>query len=242
MISIIVACNHFEILEKYLAASLKTQSFKDYELIVVDTKRQMFFSAAKALNYGASLAKGNLLVFAHQDICLLERDALQELWDCAWNNDFGLAGVAGAIGKNKFEVASSVIMGDKRIQAGIPNKSICRCYALDECLMITKKESFKGFDDLGETWHFYGVEYSYRCLLKQEKVLLFPIDVYHASAAKSLDKNYFDTLKLFAKKYPKEKLIRTCCGYFKNNGLLDSYCLYRKFKLFLKGKINGNKT
>ena len=234
MISIIVACNNKTILENVLISSLDMQTFTDYELIIVDSIRLGFNSAASALNYGASIAHGDLLLFIHQDVSFLSNDGLQQIIDYSRKYDFGIAGVAGAIGEKKFEVASSVVMGAEHIQAGRLLTKPMRAFALDECLLIVKASNFLKFDNYGRTWHLYGPEYCYRILDNYQKVLLFPISIYHMSAANSLNYNYFDTLLLLAKKNKHMKLLRTCCGYFKNNFSLKLYCLYRKLKLYIK--------
>lgn len=241
VVSIICACNNQKIFKEMLAKSLEKQSFKSFEIIIIDAKEKGFKSASQTLNYGASLAKGALLIFVHQDIEFSDADSLEKLVYYGNNCNFGMIGVAGTIGDKSFAVSSTVSMGKERIIAGILNTSVTNVYSLDECLLMCKKEKFKGFDDYGTTWHFYGVEYSQRCIENNENVLIVPVNIYHDSYANSLDKTYFDTLKLYCKKHKNQKLIRTCCGYFKNNSLLPLYCAYRKFKLFIKRLIKNRK-
>lgn len=234
MISIVCVSNNQKKLNEMLVKSLKKQNNNDFELIVVDTNKYKFNSAADALNYGASVAKGEILCFCHQDIEFLKDNAIEQILTLSKKYSYGIAGVAGAIGEKKYSVSSTVIMGKEKKQAGLKNNKVINAYSLDECLLIIKKDKFLKFDNYGNTWHFYGVEYSNRCLLNNEKVLLFPIEIYHESAANSLNYNYFDTLFLYAKQNRNIKLIRTCCGYFNNNKLIFFYCIYRKIKLFLK--------
>lgn len=234
MISIVCASNNKEVLNNMLIKSLNNQTYSDYELIVVDAKVKGFKSAAETLNYGFSQAKGDIVVFIHQDVEFSTNDALEKIFRYSNENIFGIAGNAGAIGDKEYLVTSSVIMGDDHRQAGRKLTEVMECYAVDEVMMIVKKDNFVGFDDLGNTWHLYGPEYSARCLKRGEKVLLFPIELYHASDAKSLDKTYFDTVVRYCKKNKDIKLVRTCCGYFKNNAFIGVYATYRKFKLKVK--------
>ena len=162
MISLICASNNEKVLNDMLIASLKEQTFNDYELIVIDSKIKGFNSAAETLNYGASISKGDILVFVHQDVRFLNNDALEKIHQYSIDFDFSVAGVAGTTGELNFEVSSSVTMGDNHRQAGICISSITKAYSLDEVLLIVKKDKFDGFIDLGNTWHFYGVEYSIR--------------------------------------------------------------------------------
>ncbi len=234
MITFVCACNNREVCNNMLIKSLKAQNNQNYELIIVDAQKENFTSASETLNYGFSKAKGEYVAFVHQDVELIGNDFVDLLIRYCHENDFGIAGVAGATGTDKFSVFSSVLMGIDRRQAGEKLNCVCECFALDEVLLIVKKDTFVGFNNYGNTWHFYGVEYSYRCHKNGDKVLLFPIPLYHASDAKSLNFSYFDTLLLYAKQNKDIKLIRTCCGYFKNNCLLPFYCFYRKTKLLLK--------
>lgn len=234
MISFVCAYNKKNVLEEMLIKSLKKQNNKNYELITVNSKELGFKSASEALNYGFNNATGEYVVFVHQDIEFINNNSIDLIETYCKALDFGIVGVAGATGKKKFKVASSVVMGEKRVHAGDRLNEIIPCYAIDECMMIVKKDKFKGFNNYGKTWHFYGVEYSHRCLKNNEKVLLLPINIYHASDAKSLDESYFDTLYNYGKINKDVKLIRTCCGYFKNNKFLYVYCVYRKIKLKLK--------
>ena len=69
MISIIRVFNDEKLLSKYLLKSLKNQTACN-ELILIDNTKNKFKSASKALNYGAKKAKGEYLMFIHQDVKL----------------------------------------------------------------------------------------------------------------------------------------------------------------------------
>ena len=114
--------------------------------------------------------------------------------------------------------------------AGKENDSIVNAYTVDECLFFIKKDRFMGFSNLGKTWHFYSVDYSYKCLKNNNSVKIFPIDVFHNSVGK-MNKNYFNVVLKYARKNKDIKIIRTCCGYFKNNIFLAIFCLYRRARL-----------
>lgn len=217
-----------------LKASLKKQKKQNFELIVVDTIKQHYNSAAEALNYGAQKAKGDVLVFIHHDIDILDERFIDKVEKFAEEYDFGIAGVCGVLNTNKYKVISSVLMGLERVQAGTYDQDVQEVYSLDECLLIVKADTFKCFSNLGSTWHFYGVDYSIMCHNNGQNVLYVPLDIYHLSPGWSLDYSYFDTLLVMGRKYAEEKTIKTCMGVFRNNSLLPIYCLYRKFKLFIK--------
>ena len=69
MISIICVFNDKKVLNECLLESLKNQT-ANYELILIDNTNRKFKSASEALNYGAKKAKGNYLMFVHQDMFL----------------------------------------------------------------------------------------------------------------------------------------------------------------------------
>ena len=236
-LSFICATNDTKTLNEMLVASLKKQINQNFELVVVDAKEHGLKSASETLNYGASIANGKYLCFVHQDIEFLNDDAIDKIIDYFDSNDFGIAGVAGETGKTRkdYTVYSSVVMNEDRKHAGLFLDKQKEAYSVDECVMFVKKEQFKKFDDFGNTWHFYGVEYSLRCIKNNEKVLLFPINVYHKSSG-VLNNSYWDTLKLVCKKYKDVKVIKTCCGNFNNNCLTSLYCFAHKVKNKLRGR------
>lgn len=179
MISVICAYNNAEILHKMLVPSLEKQTCRDFELISVNAKEHGFTGAAQTLNYGASVAKGEILVFVHQDIELLSETFIDQLNEFCTTYDFGVAGVAGGVAKKK-KVYSSVTMDSDHRIAGERATQPMEVDTLDECLFFVKRDRFKGFTDYG-TWHFYAVEYALRCKLGGEKIMLFPLEVYHLS-------------------------------------------------------------
>lgn len=235
MISVICACNNQEILNKMLIPSLKKQSITNWELIVINTKEEGLTSASAALNSGADRSSGDILLFAHQDIEFLQTDILERIEKYSSDYEFGVGGVAGRALSEPY-VYSSVIHGKEREPAGIKITEPRSTDSLDECIFFMKKESFKRFDDLGDTWHFYAVEYSQRCKLNGEKVMLFPLEIYHLSPGWSLNNSYWKTLKLVAKKYKgKLKYIITTMGIFRNDASLPLHIAYRKLKMRIKG-------
>ncbi len=232
-LSFICASNDKNVLERMLLASLKKQNNQNYELIIVDAKERGFSSASEALNYGASIAKGRCLCFCHQDIEFLEEDAVDMIIHCFDSCEFAFGGVAGIAsdpsGYKGYRIHSSVTQGDDHHQAGIAINGIEECVVVDECCMFCKKDAFKGFDDYGATWHFYGVEYSQRCQNEGGKVLLFPVSVYHLSTG-SVNASFWDTLRKYAKRNKKNKVLVSCCGVWKNNWTLPILCFLHKYK------------
>lgn len=241
MISIIVCSNKKEVYERLLLPSIKKQKNKNYEIVLIDTFAKPIDNAGDALNYGASLAKGDIFVFCHQDIEFLREDAFDLIEEFCRNYNFGVAGVAGITLKDR-EVHSSVIDGYDHRQAGIKINTVEETDSLDECMFFVKKENFVKFKNYG-SWHFYAVEYSLKCKRKEQKNYLLPIDIFHESPGWSLDKSYWKTLLKVAKDFKDYKLIPTTIGIFKNNHLLRLRILRNRIRIKLGlHKIGREKT
>jgi hypothetical protein len=81
MISVVCVYNDEGVLKANLLSSLKKQD-AEYELILVDNTKGIFQSLPKALNYGGSEAKGQYLMFVHQDVELMGSGWLKRLRGC----------------------------------------------------------------------------------------------------------------------------------------------------------------
>lgn len=217
-------------MKNMLITSLQTQEYQDFEFIPVSARDHGFLNAADALNYGASLAKGGILVFAHQDVSFLNPRCLNELLIFCHNFNFGIAGVAGPGKSNGEGIYASVVHGSDRRAAGTRIISKPTPVAsVDECLMFIKKASFAGFARIGETWHLYGVEYSLRCQERGENVYVFPIPIFHLSSGYSLNPNYFKTFAKVGRLHPQMQIIRTTCLTYKNDVFLPVRCFKSAF-------------
>ena len=78
MFSVVCVYNHRKILHDCLLKSLKAQTV-DYELILIDNRKKRFRSAAQALNYGGKRARGQYIMFIHQDMILKSEKVLQDI-------------------------------------------------------------------------------------------------------------------------------------------------------------------
>lgn len=100
--SIICTYSDKESLDKNLLRSLRKQD-DNYQLILVDNRHNKSFnSAASALNWAAQKAKGEYLIFVHQDIVLVGHDWLKKAMEIITNlPKLGIAGVAGRNSNNE---------------------------------------------------------------------------------------------------------------------------------------------
>jgi hypothetical protein len=215
MISVICVYNDKYILSKYLLKGLQDQT-AEHELILVDNTKDMFSSAAEALNYGGNKARGRYLLFAHQDIDLSSKTWLEEAENILESlGDLGIAGVAG-----KSEGDPGII---SNIKHGNPPKPVGRMVShpervqtLDECLMIIPRSVFDVAKFDGETcdgWHLYAVDYCLSLDSLGLNTYVLPMYVYHASAANSMSDSYFVTLGKVLKKHKTHcKVVHTTVG------------------------------
>ncbi len=227
MISVICVYNNKAVLKDMLDASVEKQSLKDFEKVFIDNTNNQFTGAAAALNFAASVAKGDILVFAHQDVEFCDDNSFEKIQKFCNESDFGIVGVAGVILHDK-NVYSSVVTDKDRQRVGVLSDTVKKVDCIDECLMIIKKQNFEGFSDFGKTWHFYAVEYSLRMAEQAKDILLLPIEIYHLSPGWSLNKTYWTTLKQVAKRFKSHKIIPTTLGQYHNNCLLPIEIFLRK--------------
>lgn len=212
--SIICVYNNKKILEENLIKSLEKQNM-DYELILVDNRKNEFSSASSALNYGSSLASGDYFVFAHQDIYLSHDDWIEKtISTLALLDNIGIVGVAG-------KTKDSLVRGN--IKHGLDSIDVTpykidesvEASTLDECLLIIPKSVFekhKFNTKRCPDWHLYGVDYVYNIKEKGFTAYIMPTMLEHKSKGASMSEGYYKTLPKLQKKYLGKILIRTCMG------------------------------
>lgn len=184
MISIVCVYNDKEILQSYLLRGLKAQT-SEYDLILIDNTAGKFKSAAEGLNYGGRSAKGDYIIFAHQDV-VLESDSLlqiETILDALPN--LGIAGAAGRI-ENVRGVISNMTHGTPAEPVGsIPVTQPTRVQTVDDCLVVVPKDTFNilGFDEQTcDGWHLYAVDYSLAVMNRGLHAYVIPMTIYHRSS------------------------------------------------------------
>lgn len=221
MISIVCVYNNEKILNDNLLKSLKGQT-SEYELILIDNTQSKYTSAAKALNWGGEKAKGDYIMFVHQDV-----DLYDDKWLAIAENilssipNLGIAGVAGMSDKGN----TNKERGRNIIKHGNPatiwswGNAIQKpeiVQTLDECLIIIPKVVFnklKFDENVCDGWHLYVVDYCLSCSEIGLKAYAIPMFIYHRSAGSSFSTQYYSTLKKVLKKHRKHyKKIYTTMG------------------------------
>jgi Glycosyltransferase like family len=210
MISIVCVYNNEKILEQRLLYSLKMQHSL-YEVLTIDNRTNRFTSAASALNWGASLARGDWIIFAHQDISLLSenwlKDAKKLLQTSSPDGWVGIAGVTRTGEARGF-------MLDRAALSGTPFKTLLEVQTLDECLLIHRREKsgYQYFDNSLSGWHAYGVEACCRAICEGKKNYVIPLLAWHDSPSSNwqgLETSHSYVFQKYARLIPK---IYTTCG------------------------------
>lgn len=221
MISIICVYNNKKILNTCLLKTLKVQT-SPYELVLIDNRGGQYCSAASALNKGAQEAKGDLLVFIHQDMLLESSQTLEMIEQ--YFQQFGDNIVIGPAGKSE-KFPNSPITNMKH---GIINSCFAGQYSfkkfyevntLDECLFAVSATLYRkmALDEKAcNGWHLYAVDY---CLsvhtVFKTGIYVVDIPVYHYSDAGSMNFSYYPILMNVCKKHLNQyNTIYTTMGNF----------------------------
>ena len=224
MISIICPTNNRNQLNRDLIASLDKQTFKDYELIIIDTINKKYDSAIDALNEGVSNAKGEYLLFVHQDVVMNDEKELENIYNYICNIEhFGVVGIAGVTNKKNEYVGNITDGHDRRKISDKYIDSPTEVFSIDEVLFIIKKEQLEKFpfNKENKTWHLYAVEYSIDMHENNEKVYVIPSNIYHESNGRSMNDSYFLEIKRISKKYRKKyKRLNTAIRDWYTNPIL----------------------
>lgn len=223
-VSLIAVYNNPKLLNQ-LIASVERQNGVALDYVFIDNTNGQFSSAAKALNYGASKANGEILVFLHQDIEFLSDDALLDIYRFGYSNPntvFGAAGVKAKI-TDTGEFFSSMYAGENKTQYKCCTTPT-ECYTLDECLIACHRSCMKklSFDeDVCDGWHLYGADLCLQAGLEPGmSVMVIPMEyVWHKSNGNA-DRSYMQTQNKLAGKYRgKYRIINTTNGFQYTNPL-----------------------
>lgn len=204
MISIVCVYNNETILNKYLIESLNDAT-SGYELILVDNTANRFKSASEALNFGGNKARGDYIVFIHQDIKLNSPNFLEKLETMLDEiSDLGIAGMAGVsedikgVISNITQGESSELVGKNKIEKSL------KVQTLDECLIVIPSPVFDllKFDEgTCDDWHLYGVDYSLSVRELGLNAYVLPMYIYHRSPGYSMSNGYDVTMEKLLKKH-----------------------------------------
>ncbi|MEF2838224.1 MAG: glycosyltransferase [Oscillospiraceae bacterium] len=242
-ISVICVYNNEAQLNVQLKTSLEKQDV-EYEFVAINNENGGFQSAAAALNYGATKATGDILIFAHQDIYFKTSKELGELADAITQCETGT--IIGAIGVTE---PRKVYYGnytegeayDPKLSAGF-NKDLYSVSTVDECIFGMKRETWIGHpldEQLCDNWHLYGVE---ACLWARKhgfQVYVYPCQIHHFSGGK-ISLGYMRNLRELCRVYRKDfKYIWTTCYKVRTNSVcINCLVLLWTINRFIKGSLS----
>lgn len=216
-LSIICVYNDRAILEAQLLRSLRQQTYV-YELILVDNVAGRFRSASAALNFGATEATGDYLLFAHQDVSLSSQNCLEQLMDALHSlPSLGVAGAAGAADTaRQGEVMSNMTHGTPPRRVGrIRPSAPALVQTVDECLFAVPRTVFAEIrfdEEVCDDWHLYGVDFCLTAKGHGYLTYVVVLPIYHHSTGE-LSAGYYRTLeKLLEKHRPHYSSIHTTTG------------------------------
>ena len=216
MFSIVCVYNNPDMLEGCLQKSLNGQD-SQYELISIDNTQGRFTSAAEALNCGADKAKGEYVIFVHQDVSFTP-NWLSVVTDQISRVDktskqWGVMGLMGVRAQGGFS-GHIIDLHGHLYNPPLPSEAA----SLDEVCLIIRKDSGLRFDESLGGFHLYGADL---CLQANMKGLTnFAIDAcLHHLGQGNKDLAFWNTAeRLYAKWKVNDcpiSVIETTCGVFR---------------------------
>lgn len=219
---------------------LESQSiFHSAEMIFLDNRENRFSSAAKALNYGASISKGEVIVFMHQDVYLWDSALLSKYYDFLKEKPNAILGVAGVAKKDHIVYYDFCETKEKLYRGRSSNGEIMQAITLDECLFAMRKslwDKLKFDEQTCDNWHFYGADICYNNLLNGGENIILSTDMCHESTGDAYNKYFRNSLKAMIKKYKKrlDRIETTCVNIKCSMPMFYIYALVSKTKKFIK--------
>lgn len=183
----------------------------DLDYVLVDNRDEAFQSAGAAFNFGASAARHDHLVFAHQDVVLHSLTALERA-AAILDADHGI-GLAGASGVER----GGRLVGrvrDRGVLIGERANGPVDVDAIDEVLFIVPRRVFDR-DRISEAprfaWHAYAAEYGLR--LRRSGLRVCAVDVPLTHNSLSLNTEDLEAAHAaLARAYPDALPVRTPSG------------------------------
>lgn len=199
------------------------------EYIALDNRENRFSSAAKALNYGAEVSKGDILVFMHQDVYLWDLSAVENYCAYLQKNEDAIIGVAGALADGS--VVMDIYETKDKIQRGTrSNGQIFEVEALDECLFAMTRQTWQRlrFDEICcNNWHGYAVDICLANTLDGGRNVMVPLKICHDSLGNAENEGFRDTVGRLVRKYRKTSIAQICGTCIQLKCSLRSYYWYR---------------
>jgi len=228
-VSVIIVYTNLKKLEEARLWIGKQSIIDSIEYIALDNRENRFSSAAKALNYGAEIAKGDILVFMHQDVYLWDGSAMEKYRAYLQENEDAIIGVAGK--RKDGSVVMDLWETKEKIERGTrANGQIFEVEALDECLFAMTRQTWQNlrFDEVCcDNWHGYALDICMANTLSGGRNVMVPLKICHDSLGNAENKGFRDTVGRLVRKYRRTKLTELCGTCIQLKCSLRSYYWYR---------------
>lgn len=193
-----------------------------YEIIAVPNFYNIFNSAYKALNTGADLASGKILIYCHDDIVVTPNwmNKIKEHLSILESQHVKV-GVIGPAGITHNEQSAYYLLNEAGVEFYKLTNTILaqhpryQVQSLDEMCLITYKSNNLRFDDIQLTgWHFYGANICFKAASKG--MHNYAIDAYlHHKSDGSKNINTMDSYNKY------EECAKRFDTWAKQNGILN---------------------
>ena len=234
-VSVIIVYTDLQKLEEAKLWLQKQTVWESVELVALDNRENVFSSAAKALNYGAEMSKGEYLVFMHQDVYLWDLNAIDTYRTYLQVHPDTIIGAAGKPVDG--EMITDLWETQEKMERGCrANGKVYEVETLDECMIAMTQQTWRRllFDEkCCNNWHGYAMDICMANTLAGGQNMMVPLKICHDSLGNSGNKGFRDTVGCLIRKYRKTdiKQIYGTCIQIKCN--LRSYYWYR-FKEMVK--------
>jgi hypothetical protein len=168
MISVVCVYNKESTFNDVLLKSLRSQTAA-YDLVALDNRAGRFHSAAEAYNHGGAQAKGDYVMFVHQDLWLVTRTWLEDAERVLKGlPSLGVAGVAGMVSMSEksrtsqWASASCFYLDETTVVEHDAIRAPVEVETLDECLLLVPRPVFDKlkFDEATfDGWDCYAADY-----------------------------------------------------------------------------------
>ncbi len=234
----LVCCYNNYSLYDALLADIAGQDEK-VDVIGINNTERKYKSCACAYNSIVDSIKTEFVIYAHQDIRLLDKYCIGKFVDylCRISAD-DVLGVAGCGIADKL-IHSNILNGSERVKVGQrPVHEIEECFTFDECFFGGHTEYFRcnRFDEkVCDDFHLYAVEQCLRTRSRKGKAYVCDLNMYHLSKGNknyALNKSFFKLCEKYQNEYG--YIYATCCRGHTAIVLRTIEYILRKLKYKLK--------
>lgn len=240
MISIMCCYNDEKCLNSMLIPSLNNQNC-EYELILINNNEKQYKSAAEAYNNEIVSAKGDIIIFSHQDVIIDDSEFLNEVEKIFQQTPEIILGLAGI--KNNGKVYSNLryYKTKEYITMNRITNMLEQVDSIDECFIAIKKDDFmriKFDENVCDGWHLYGVELCYAAKVLGIKAMVTPLAAYHKLLpGKRVTKDFLKGMSKLCRKYKNKYDVIYAPCYVLNTGFPNKQLkLLRTYIKILLGK------